>query len=109
VERAIELSALMTFVGIALAVISLTDISTGTAGLGAWSYWMVVVGLIVFAFGIYWLAGYLRSVRDFKRLIEEKSKATFVKDLDDIEYLAWKLPIRYEDELAEKKKRLGMK
>lgn len=109
VERALELSASMTLIGVILAAISLADIIAGTTGLGGWSYWTVIVGLIVFAFGLHWLAGYLRNVRDFKRILEEQSKAAFVKDLDDAEYLAWKLPTRFEDELFEKKRRFGMK
>lgn len=109
VERAMELSATMTLIGVVLAVISLTDISTGTASLGGWSMWALVVGFIVFAFGLYWLAGYLRNVRDFKKLIEEQSKAAFIRELDDTEYLAWKLPTQFEEELQEKKKRLGVK
>ncbi|MDD1743142.1 MAG: DUF3198 domain-containing protein [Methanomassiliicoccales archaeon] len=109
VERAMELSALMTLVGVVLTVISLADITAGTAGFGGWSYWTVVVGLIIFAFGLFWLAGHLRNVRDFRRLMEEESKAAFIKNMDDVEYLAWKLPTRYEDELMAKKKRLGIK
>jgi hypothetical protein len=109
VERAMELSASMTLVGVVLAVIGLSDITTGTASFGGWSMWALVAGFIIFAFGLYWLAGFLRNVRDFKKLIEEQSKATFIKELDDVEYLAWKLPIRYEEELQEKKKRLGVK
>ncbi len=109
VERAKELSASMTLVGIILAVISLADVTSGTAGLGGWSYWTVVVGILAFLFGLYWLASYLRNVRDFKKLVEEQSKAAFVKNLDDVEYLAWKLPTRFEDELSEKKRRFGLK
>ena len=109
VERAMELSTLMTLVGVILAVISLADITTGTTGLGGWSYWTVIVGLVVFAFGLYWMAGYLRNVRDLQRILGEQSKAAFVKELDDAEYLAWKLPTRFEDELFEKKRRFGMK
>jgi membrane protein implicated in regulation of membrane protease activity len=109
VERALELSASVTLVGVVLTVISLADITTGTASLGGWSMWALVVGFIAFAFGLYWLAGYLRNVRDFKKLIEEQSKAALIKNLDDIEYLAWKLPIRFEEELQERKKRLGVK
>ncbi len=109
VERALELSALMTLVGVMLTVISLADITAGSAGFGGWSYWTVIVGFMLFAFGLYWLAGYLRNVRDFKKLIEEESKAAFIKNMDDTEYLAWKLPLRFEDELMAKKKRLGIK
>jgi hypothetical protein len=109
VERTMELSASVTLIGVVLAVIGLTDITTGTASLGGWSMWALVAGLVAFMFGIYWLSGYLRNVRDFRKLIEEQSKAAFIKDLDETEYLAWKLPIRFEEELQEKKKRLGVK
>jgi hypothetical protein len=109
VERMRELSALMTLVGIVLAVVGLVDITNGTVGVGGWSIWALIAGFIIFAFGLFWLAGYLRNVRDFKELIGEQSKATFIKNMDDIEYLAWKLPTRYEDELMEKKKRFGVR
>jgi len=109
VERTLELSALVTLVGIILAVAGLADMTAGTVGLGGWSIWALVVGVIVFLFGIFWLSGYLRNVRDFKALIGEQSKAAFIKSMDEIEYLAWKLPLRYEDELMEKKKRFGLR
>ena len=109
VERTLELSALITVVGIVLAVVGLADITAGTAGLGGWSIWALLAGVIVFLFGIYWLAGYLRNVRDFKELMDEQSKAAFIKNMDEIEYLAWKLPMRYENELLEKKKRFGVR
>ncbi len=109
VERTLELSALITLVGIILAVIGLADLSAGTAGFGGWSIWALMAGVIAFLFGIFWLAGYLRNVRDFKALIDEQSKAAFIKSMDDIEYLAWKLPMRYEEELMEKKKRFGLR
>lgn len=109
VERAMELSALMTLVGAALAVVGLVDLTAGTAGFGGWSIWALIAGFIVFVFGIFWLAGYLRNLRDFRALMGEESKATFIKNLDDIEYLAWKLPLRFEEELMEKKKRIGVR
>jgi hypothetical protein len=41
--------------------------------------------------------------------MEEKSKANFVRKIDDVEYLAWKLPLKFEERLSAKKKELGIK
>ena len=44
--------------------------------------------------------------RKFNKLMEEKSKAAFVKKLDDVEYLAWRLPMKYEDSSSSKEERV---
>ncbi len=77
--------------------------------LGAWAYWVMFIGFFVFLSGLIWLGMYLSSVRRFRKLAAEKSKAVFVKNMDDVEYLAWKLPMKYERQLVEKKRDLGIR
>jgi len=71
---------------------------------GRWSAWIVVaapIGLIVCA---WWYYDYVKKIRELAELIDTPSKAKFVRNLDEIEYLAWSLPQRYEDKVLTKKK-----
>jgi H+/Cl- antiporter ClcA len=72
--------------------------------LGTWVTWIAIVspiGLIVCA---WWLYDFFRKTRELADLIDTPSKAKFVRNLDDIEYLAWSLPQKYEDKVIAKKK-----
>jgi H+/Cl- antiporter ClcA len=71
---------------------------------GRWVYWLVVaapIGLVVCA---WWTVDYFRKVRELAKLIDTSSKAKFVRNMDDIEYLAWSLPKKFEDHVIDKKK-----
>ncbi len=71
---------------------------------GTWVYWLVVaapIGLLVCA---WWIFDYFRKVKELAGLIDTASKAKFVRNMDDIEYLAWSLPKKFEDHVIEKKK-----
>lgn len=71
---------------------------------GDWVAWLVVaspVGLIVCG---WWLYDFVRKTRELAELIDTPSKAKFVRNLDEIDYLAWSLPQRYEDLVLAKKK-----
>lgn len=72
--------------------------------LGTWVDWIAVaapIGLIVCA---WWLYDFVKKTRELSELIDTPSKAKFVRNLDDIEYLAWSLPQRFEDEVLQKKR-----
>ena len=72
--------------------------------LGTWVDWIAVgapIGLIVCA---WWLYDFVKKTRELSELIDTPSKAKFVRNLDDIEYLAWTLPQRFEDEVLQKKR-----
>jgi hypothetical protein len=51
----------------------------------------------------------MNRIRRFHILLDEKQKAIFIKNLDDVEYLAWRLPSKYEEELIEKKRQMGVR
>ena len=56
---------------------------------GTWIAWIVVaapIGLIVCA---WWYYDYVKKIRELAELIGTPSKAKFVRNLDEIEYLAW--------------------
>ena len=50
------------------------------------------------------LYDFVKKTRELSKLIDTPSKAKFVRNLDDIEYLGWVLPGRYEKKVLDKKK-----
>ena len=76
---------------------------------GTWAYWLVVMGPLLLVGGVWWLYDYVKKTRELARLIDTPSKAKFVRRQDDIEYLAWSLPKRFEDRVIEKKRKLNVK
>jgi len=79
-----------------------------TDPIGAWDYWLVVIGPIGLVVAIWWLYDFFKKTRKLASLIGTPSKAKFVRNLDDIEYLAWSLPQRFEDEVLKKEKEFGV-
>lgn len=78
---------------------------------GGWGveYLFLLIGIVFILVGVVLLSGYLIRVRRFHGLLSERKKVEFIKHLDDVEYLAWRLPLRFEEELNEKKRELGIK
>jgi H+/Cl- antiporter ClcA len=74
--------------------------------LGTWATWIVVVAPLAFIVCVWWFYDYIAKTRELHDLIDTPSKAKFVRNLDDIEYLAWVLPQRFEDKVLKKKKEL---
>lgn len=110
VQHTIGVSLAILAVGAALLIVGLLDLlGDYFIEVGAWGFWLVGIGVVMALIGAIWFATYRINVRKFNKLMEEKSKAVFVKQLDDVEYLAWKLPGNYEDRLAAKKKDFGVR
>lgn len=110
VERAAPLSIGMLVAGIAMvmaAILAMYDIAL--TEMGNWDWWVLFIGALVAVIGGVWLGSYVLNVRKFRKLIAEPSKAAFIRDLNDLEYLAWRLPMKFEDELMAKKKHFGLK
>ena len=108
-EHAGHLSLAISLISGFIVAVALADSSSGSLGLGGWSAYLLIGGLLAFLVGIIWLATFLRTVRDFRAYLDEERKAVFVRNIDDAEYLAWKLPMKYEEELAAKKRTFGVK
>jgi hypothetical protein len=110
VEHAFVLSLVLLLAGVALLIVGVLDLIGNSFGeIGAWGYWLAGIGVVLVLVGAIWLATYRINVRKFNALMEEKSKAAFVKKLDDVEYLAWRLPTSFEERLGSKKKDFGVK
>lgn len=71
---------------------------------GTWATWLVVAAPIGLIVCIWWLYDYIKKTRELADLIDTPSKAKFVRNLDDIEYLAWSLPQRFEKQVLDKKR-----
>lgn len=71
---------------------------------GNWVAWLAVIGPIAFIVCIWWFYDYVKKTRELADLIDTPSKAKFVRNLDEIEFLAWSLPQRFEDKVLTKKR-----
>lgn len=71
---------------------------------GDWATWIVVVAPVGLIVCIWWFYDYLMKTRELHDLIDTPSKAKFVRNLDEIEYLAWSLPQKFETKVLKKKK-----
>lgn len=80
-----------------------------SAPFGEWAYWLLLIGPLVLIGAVWWLYDYIKKTRSLERLMATPSKAKFVRNLDEIEYLAWSLPQRFETRVIEKKRKLNIK
>jgi len=110
VQHAETLSVVILVIGVAIFVVGLLDLlNMRFVEVGTWGYWLLGIGAVLLLIGSIWLITYRLSVKKFNKMMEEKSKANFVRKMDDVEYLAWKLPLKFEERLSAKKKELGIK
>ncbi len=124
-EYRLELSVLLSIVFGLLAVIGLVGtayivISGGTVTFkipsalafledlikpfGSWVTWIAAIAPIGLIVCLWWFYDYVSKTRKLSKLIDTPSKAKFVRNIDDIEYLAWLLPSRFEKRVFEKKR-----
>lgn len=117
-EYRLELSALLSLffavlmaIGIIGVYLDLDDsnhlpslLEDLAAPFGNWVAWLAVIGPIAFIVCTWWLYDYVKKTRELARLIDTPSKAKFVRNLDEIEFLAWNLPQRFENKVLEKKR-----
>jgi len=73
---------------------------------GNWVYWLALVGPLGFIFSLWWAVDFILKIRKLKDMINTESKAKFIKNQDDIEYIAWRLPKKYKILVARKKTEL---
>lgn len=74
------------------------------ASLGNWIFWVAVLGYPLTLGAGYYFVDLLRKRRQFEKLMSSPSKATFVRNQDKIERLAWTLSSEYERRVLEKKR-----
>jgi len=78
-------------------------------GLGNYIYWLFI-GMIVLTIASGWIFGDLIiSLNKFKKLIDTTSKATFVRNQNEIEELGWKLGPKYHVIVNERKRKFRIR
>ncbi len=119
-EYRFELSTVMLAAGIVVTFIGsigvflprlpdwLLAFEPAISGSGNWIYWYLVLGPLLLLAGGWWLYDSMRKIFSLRKYLKIDSKAKFVKSLDDIEYLAWVLPRKYEEQVLEKKRQFKM-
>ena len=114
-EYRFELSSFLSLLFGFLSLVGLVGVINGGKGafsfleplispFGDWISWISIIAPVALIICLFWLYDYLNKVRKLSKLIDNSSKAKFVKNLDDIEYLAWNLPKRYETRVLDKKR-----
>lgn len=109
VERGLEISVLVTVLGAVLLFLGISDAMDWALDLGGWGFYAGAAGVVCLIVGVVWMVSVFLRVKKFTLLMQEKSKAVFVRSLDDLEYTAWRLPSRYDALLADKKKEMGLR
>ena len=77
--------------------------------IGNWKYWIFLVSAALLGITTYLMYSNFKKRSEFNELIHTDSKQVFVKNLDDIEYLAFQLGPSYEDKVWEKKQDFKIK
>jgi hypothetical protein len=106
------LGSIFTFIGIIGVFIPDYEIAIVTGILeviGDWDYWLFMVALILTFAAAWFLYSNVKDRMGFKDLIDTGSKATFVRNQDELEEIAFRLGTKYQDILFDKKKELRIK
>ncbi|MEW5761427.1 MAG: DUF3198 domain-containing protein [Candidatus Thermoplasmatota archaeon] len=69
----------------------------------------LIIGFIVLCFAGYYFGENILNRRKFKKLVTTASKEKFIKNLDKIEELAYRLSTKHENIVVEKKKKFNIK
>lgn len=77
--------------------------------IGNWKYWCVLLGPVLIIAGGWYFFDNLTKRREFHELMENTSKAKFIRNLDRVEYLAWRLTPKHQSLFIEKKKGFRIK
>jgi hypothetical protein len=73
------------------------------AEIGAWGYWGLLLGMLAALAGGFYTYSHLSKLRTFERLMSNRGRANFIKDLDEIEHLAYNLGPSFEMRVYERK------
>ena len=103
-------SGILLLIGILMFMPDYAPSLVGAASqMGDWKYWLFIIAPLFFMICSFYLGDIILKGRKFDKLVNTTSKANFVRNMDDIEYLAWKLTERHAKIVDEKKKEFGIK
>ena len=79
------------------------------ASTGNWMYWIFVVSLMGLILFIYLYLKFLSDAKKFTNIISGSSKQNFIKNIKELEELAYKLGPSFEKRLLEAKEKWNYK
>jgi len=77
--------------------------------IGAWKWWLLVLGIILIFIFIIMIYLRIRRLKEFEDLFETGSKSKFRKNVVRIEELAIKLGPEFEEKVIEKEEEFNLK
>ena len=80
----------------------LSGLSAVATQLGDWNLWLLLLSPVALILGIWWVYDHFKKVKKLENYLAENSKSKFIRNIEDIQYLGWSLPQRYEDMVLEK-------
>ena len=80
-----------------------------TKGVTDWCPYVLIIGLIVFGAGLYYLYGFIKNKNFVLEEIETNKRSEFVKRHGDLKDSVRYLPSKYKEMLKEKEKELKIK
>ena len=117
-EYILIFSTILAIIGAILLIIGVTglfyvdfprDILNISKNVLDWSIYILIIGFIVFAFGIYYLYTYLKNRRFILKELETNKRSELKKNHLDLKRTVKHMPSRYKDMLHEKEKELNLK
>jgi len=78
--------------------------------LGDWDIWVLIVGLIMFSFSLYYFWDIRNNMYKFEEMISTNSKKEFQKNWTELEQLArYQLPKEYRKRVTEAREKFGLR
>ncbi len=76
---------------------------------GNWNYWILLLSGLGLMVGGWYFYDTVKKRRKFEDLMETNSRSKFMRNLPELEDIAWYLGKEYEERLEEKKRTLRVK
>jgi len=77
--------------------------------IGAWTWWLLVVGIIMIIVFIIMIYLRIKRLREFHEIFDTESKSKFRKNVVRIEELAIKLGPEFEEKVIEKEEEFNLR
>lgn len=93
----------------------LIDFLTGSESLkfiydlGEWNAYLLVIGLIIFGFGVYYLYSYLKNRKFALDELKTDKRSEFLKKHNELKNTIKRLPSKYQKMLRDKENQLNIK
>ena len=114
-EYVFGLSIITFIVGLVLLILSLIHYFLAEyqpefiENLGEWNFYLVLIGLIIFAFGAYYLYSYLKNRKFVLEEFKTNKRSELLKKHSELKDTVRYMPSKYKKMLKEKEEELRIK